>query len=141
MNSWPEITQLGKLALRSARSVFLIDLLQKISGSVLAVILAWFLTPEQFGILGIASLVLAFAVIFQQGGIAEAIIQRQDQDESMYMGFWIAITIGAVLYILIWWLAPFISRLFSQPNSALVIRVLSLQIIISSFGTVPIALL
>src|SRR6266545_5525096 len=116
MNSQPNVTHLGKLALRSARSVFLIDLLQKISGPLLGVFLAWFLTPEEFGILGIASLVLAFAVIFQQGGISDAIIQRQDKDDSMYMGFWMSITIGVVLYILVWFFAPAISLVFSQPR-------------------------
>jgi PST family polysaccharide transporter len=141
MNSEFAITQLGKLALRSAGLVFFIDLLQKISGPLLAIIFAWFLTPEEFGILGIANLVLAFAFVFQQGSVSDAIIQYREKDDFVHSSFWASIVLGAVLYIVVWFFAPVVSRVFYEPNSAIVIRVLSLQLVISSFGMVPVALL
>lgn len=140
MHSGLTDSPLGRLAIRSARLVFVGDLLQKISGPLLAVILTQFLTPAEFGILGVANLVLAFALIFQQG-VTDAIIQRRDEDDHVHAGFWISIAIGLILYLLSWILAPVLDRIFNQPGSILVIRILCIQLVLSSLGIVPLALL
>ncbi|NPV84418.1 MAG: lipopolysaccharide biosynthesis protein [Anaerolineae bacterium] len=141
-HSQVEIAELRDKAIRSARWVFLTDLFQKISGPLLPVLLARVLLPDDVGVLGIVMLVLALVTIFQQAGLGEAVIQRSShQDGTPHIAFWLSLVVAIGLYALLWFIAPWIGLAFSEPRTVAALRVMGVQLLFSSVGTLPLSLL
>jgi len=90
-------------------------------------ILARFLDPGDFGLMAIMMVVIGFSQAFQDMGISNAIIQRQEishiQLSSLY---WLNIAAGAVLTLTVIAIAPLVAIFYDEP------RITSLMIILSS---------
>lgn len=81
-------------------------------------ILARILTPAQFGIFGIASLVLGFLEIITETGINVVLIQQKEIEEKNLNSAWIVSIIrGIVLFMLIFILAPLIAMFFNNDGA------------------------
>lgn len=101
---------------------------------VLEVILARLLVPEDYGILGMIMVVVAFATVFIDGGFSNALIHYQDRKEADYAAvFYLSILIGVVCYVVLFLSAPAISNFYGKDLS-LMIRVIGLSILFNSFG-------
>lgn len=90
-------------------------------------ILARFLEPGDFGLMAIMMVVIGFSQAFQDMGISNAIIQRQDishiQLSSLY---WLNIAAGAMLSLIIIAIAPLVAMFYDEP------RITGLMILLSS---------
>lgn len=76
-------------------------------------ILARILSPLQFGIFGIASIILDVLEIFTETGINIILIQnRQNSDKYISTAWIVAILRGFIIFSVIFLLAPFISVFF-----------------------------
>ncbi|AKM83614.1 hypothetical protein A2422_01950 [Candidatus Woesebacteria bacterium RIFOXYC1_FULL_31_51] len=81
-------------------------------------ILARILSPLQFGIFGIASLVLGFLEIITETGINVVLIQEKDGLEKHISSSWIVSIIrGIFLSLIIFLLTPLISKFFNNPSA------------------------
>lgn len=81
-------------------------------------ILARILSPLQFGIFGIASLVLGFLEIITETGINVVLIQEKNGLEKHINSSWIvSIVRGIFLSLVIFLLAPIISKFFNNPSA------------------------
>jgi len=81
-------------------------------------ILARLLTPAQFGLFGIASLVLAFLEIATETGINVVLIQERADIKKFVDTAWIiSIIRGLVISLAIWLAAPYIASFFNSPDS------------------------
>ncbi len=101
---------------------------------VLEVILARLLVPEDYGILGMIMVVVAFANVFIDGGFSNALIHYQDRKEADYAAvFYLSLLIGIVCYAILYFTAPAISNFYGKDLS-LMIRVIGLSIVFNSFG-------
>ena len=109
--------------------------------SLIFTILAILLTPEDFGVVAIATMVINFAQLFWEAGLNKALVQR-DSDLSIAANvvFWTNIALGALIYCLLFLLARPLSFLFHEPRVHLVIQVQGIIIILTSFGSVFISL-
>ena len=56
---------------------FLSELASKLIQPIVFVVLARLLTPEDFGVMSAALMVMAFSQIFWEAGMGKALIQRQ----------------------------------------------------------------
>lgn len=120
---------------------FLWDLLGKISiqgvGFVVSVILTRILFPEDFGLIAIATVFMNFANLIMDFGFSRALIQRKEVTENHYSTvFFLNLTIGIVLFLIVFLLAPLIGNVYDSEVLPLLIRVLSINFIVSSFGNV-----
>lgn len=98
-------------------------------------ILARILTDTDFGLLAIATMVLGFVEIFANMGLATGLIHKQEVSREQYSSvFWLNLLLSAVLYVLLWASTPFIARYYHQPLLLKVIPLLSLTLVINSFG-------
>jgi len=91
-------------------------------------ILARILTPTQFGVFGIATLILGLLEIITETGINIFLVQedREDSIEHFINTAWIvSIARGMVLGVIIWLAAPPISNFFNNPDSLGVIRLMA----------------
>ncbi len=118
------------------------NILAKVINFVISITLARLLAPSDFGIISIALAFINFFEIFREFGIAQAIIQKKENIDTMAnSAFIIYPIISFFLYIILYFITPFISEFFKDESLVNVIRVLSLTLIIWSFGTLPQTLL
>jgi O-antigen/teichoic acid export membrane protein len=119
-------------------SVFTQALLQIL---VLA-ILARLLSPEDFGLLGIAMIFVGFAAIFSQLGVGPAIIQRSEITPThIRVGFTLSILLSVVLCLLLWAFTPITARFFQNDRLTEILPVISLNFFFAGFGVVAGSLL
>jgi O-antigen/teichoic acid export membrane protein len=97
-------------------------------------VLARVLTPTQFGIFGIAALVLALLEILTETGINVILIQSKDSIEEYLDSAWVASILRGILICLgIVVSAPFITNFFNNPQALGIIMLISLAPLIKGF--------
>lgn len=110
---------------------------------VIFVVLARLLTPEDFGVMTSAAMVIAFSQIFWEAGMAKALIQRQtDVDDAANAAFWTNIVLGVLIATLLFLGARQIAHTFFHDDKVTaVLRVMTLQILLGAASSVQTALL
>ena len=107
---------------------------------IVSIILARLLTPNDFGLIAI---VLIFTSIFQtinESGFSVALIYKLDRDETDFStAFFSNIVIGTLSYLIIFSIAPIISKIYDIDIITPIMRYLGLNLIITSFGIVQTA--
>ncbi len=137
-----ETGQLKQQATKSLKWALIGDLLPKILQPVVTIVLARILIPEDFGIIGIAALVIGLVRMLESMGLNQALIQTdEDIEEAGDVVFWSNLGLSLILFIALYFAAPWIARFFDEPRSAAVIQVMGIQLIISAFDDVQEALL
>ena len=108
---------------------------------VLAV-LARFVLPEEFGIVALANIVIAFATMFSNAGLGPALIQRQHITRThVRVGFTSGVLLALALWAVIWVAAPTIAVFFREEEVTWVLRIIGASFVFLSFGLVSRALL
>ncbi|CAG9431311.1 lipopolysaccharide biosynthesis protein [Providencia alcalifaciens] len=104
---------------------------------IVMLILARLLGPNSIGLVGMLAVFIAIAQVFVDSGFSNALIRKQDRTELDYSTAYIFnIIVGLSSYSFLFFLAPYISDFYQQPNLTQLLRVLSLVIIINSFGII-----
>lgn len=104
---------------------------------VTGIILARLLFPEQFGLIGMIMVFIAVAQTFSDSGFGDALIQKREAtitDTCSIFYFNIAVGLGAAGLLCL--IAPWISAFYQQQVLTPITRVLSLIIVIESFGLI-----
>ncbi len=97
-------------------------------------ILARILLPAQFGIYGIATLVLGFLEMLTETGINIFLIQQKERiDEYVDSAWVVSIIRGFVIGVLIFILSPFIANYFNAPNAKFILCLVAIVPIIRGF--------
>lgn len=112
--------------------------LQVLIQLVYTAIMARWISPADFALMGVVLSLMGFAEIFSQVGIGPAIIQRKEVEQRHVNGaFWTAVVLGISFTLLFVLLAPWIGELYKMPNLVSITQVVSTAFIISAFGVVP----
>lgn len=115
----------------------MIEIVTRTAQPLITIILANLLVPEDFGIVGTALIVISFCRMFLDAGLGKALVQTNlPAAQAANSVFWINITIGFLVYAIIFLSAPALSAFFNSPASEPVIQILGLQVIILSFTAV-----
>ena len=123
---WSTISQVGRQAMQL----------------VTIAILARFLTPDDYGLVGMASIVIGFAMLFSDLGTASTVIQRQNISEPFLSSiFWFNAIIGCLACVTIYLSAPLIAGFYQEPRLTLLMQVLSFNFLVAGGGIVQKALL
>jgi len=105
-------------------------------------ILSRLLSPEDFGVMGVAAIFVGLAELLSELGVGPAIIQhREINSKHLRVGFTIAILLGIVMVIILWAIAPFIALFFRNENVTSVLYGVSFSFFLGGFGVVSQALL
>ena len=122
---------------------FLSELASKAISPIVFVVLARLLTPEDFGVMSSALMVISFSQIFWEAGMGKALIQRQtDTDEAANVAFWINMCLGVVIAGLLFITAEPIARIFFHDVRVIaVIQVMTIQVFLGAVSSVHTALL
>src|SRR5579875_2942605 len=97
------------------------------------VALARALTPGDFGLFRILLIVSAFATLFSEAGIPDALIQRDElRPEHESAAFWLTTALGAFVAGGVYAGAPVIARLMAMPRLIEGARLLCLPILLAA---------
>jgi len=93
-------------------------------------VLGYFLLPEDFGLIGMVSVVLGFIELFKDLGLSNAAIQSDEiNDQQINTLFWINVALSIVLSILFIVLSPVLASLYKQPRLVNIVLALSLTFV------------
>ena len=105
-------------------------------------IMARFLTPAEYGTIGMLSIFLAVSSVFVDSGFVNALTRKQNRThEDICTVFYFNISISCIFYALLFFSAPYISDFYNMPELLFILRVLGLTLIINSFAAVQATLL
>lgn len=107
---------------------------KQISQFIIVAILARLLSPNDFGLLAMATVFINFGMIFSEMGISSALIQKQDtHDRHYYSAFWLNVVVGIALTLIFATISPLIAWFYKKPELQLILAVISINYFISSF--------
>lgn len=110
--------------------------MQQLLGLIFGICLARMLTREDYGMVGMLSIISLTASILQESGFIAALANRKkDCHEDFNAVFWCSLGIGVTLYIILFFCAPLIAAFYRQPALIALSRVAFLGFLISSAGT------
>ena len=131
------ISQIKKHSIKAVKWSMLAEIVSYSVRPLVLLILARLLSPADFGLVGIATVAIGLAQIFQEFGFGKALIQTENNiDKYANNAFWINISLGLFIYFLIFITAPYIAEFFDSEQSILVLRVLCIQIVLTGFYSV-----
>lgn len=116
---------------------------QSALGFIVFVILARLLTPEAFGLVAMAMVVIAFFRVFVDQGFEVAVVQRKTDPDPAYLdtAFWFNIGIG-VLFMAVGMLGSgLVARVYGEAQLEAIIQVLSLGFVFVALTSVQQGLL
>lgn len=102
---------------------------------LIRLVLAKLLFPEQFGVVGMAAVIIGFIQVINDIGIGATLIQRKDEDlrtEHFHTAFWTGVVWSIVLYLVVSFIVgPIMVAFYNEPILERLIPVLGLGIIAS----------
>lgn len=125
-----------KSAITSATWVSLLRSVFRTSSFIRTAFLARILTPYQFGLFGVAAIVLGLVEMFTETGINVFLIQDKHQktlESYIDTAWYVSILRGIIVAILICISAPLITNFFNSPDSLSLLLLISLVPLIRGF--------
>lgn len=108
--------------------------------TVTTLILAWFLLPEDFGLIAMITVFFAIGNSLMDSGFSQALIRKKDATLTDYStAFYSNLILGLVAYMLLYVSAPLISNFYDEQRLTMLVRVVGFVIIINSFKIVQVA--
>ena len=104
-------------------------------------VIARLLDPKDFGLVGMLAIFLAVAQSLIDSGFSQALIRKQNRTEvDNSTVFYFNIIVSAILYLILYAIAPWVAGFYNESQLCSLMRVLCLIIIINSFAVVQRAL-
>ena len=107
---------------------------------VLRLVLAKLLLPEQFGVIGMATIFTGFVQILTELGIGAALIQRKEedlQDSHYHTAFWTGVIWSTILFLIMSFIVgPLAAKFYGEPILRTLIPVISIGILLSPMNLV-----
>jgi len=106
------------------------------------IILVGVLSPDDFGLMAMAMIVIGFLDIFKDLGTSSAIIKEENPSNDLKCSlFWVNVGFGLLIFLIIYFISPYIAALFNTARVIEVLQLLSLSFFIAGFSVQQKALL
>lgn len=106
------------------------------------IILARLLLPSEFGLVGMLGIFIAISRVFIDSGFGAALIQKKDANQIDFNSiFYFNIAVSCMVFLSLFFAAPFIANFYKQPVLTSLLRVFGLVIVINSFSLIQSTLL
>jgi O-antigen/teichoic acid export membrane protein len=103
-------------------------------------ILAWLLSPDDFGLLAIATTAIGFLLHVTDIGMIPALVQGDEIEEKHYNAAWtVGISRTLAITLLTILAAPFIAQLFAEPRAVPIIQVLAIRPLLEALSSIKVA--
>lgn len=109
---------------------------------IISMVLARILTPQEYGVVSIATVLIAFLSMFATMGIGPAIIQRKDLNQiDLDNIFTFSLIVGAILSSVLFLLSDIIANYYNEEALSNICKILSFSLFFSAANMVPNALM
>lgn len=109
---------------------------------VVTLYVARLLSPNDYGLMGVAGLLIVFFNLFNDLGLGQAIVRNDEQSADVLASvFWFILLLTCGFYLLTLALAPFIAAFYRNPQLVLIIKILGVNFIVGGLRSVPANLL
>ena len=117
------------------------EYMEKLGGEavslVVSIVLARLLGPEAYGIIPLITVFTSILGVIVQSGFGSALIQKKDATNTDFSTvFYFQLALSSVLYLGMFFAAPFISDFYNNPEMTSMVRILSLTLIIGAVNNV-----
>ena len=127
-------SDLARKSVRSGITTIGAQVVQYILRITGTVVLARLLTPADYGLVGMVTVVVSFAAMFKDAGLSMATVQKEEISHVQISTlFWINILISTGLGLFVLVGSPLVAWFYSKPELTAVTAVLSLSFILSGF--------
>lgn len=127
-------TGIGKSFSQGLVLFYLLRIGTRVISSLRLIVLARFLSPTDFGLMGVVLLVLSLLEILSTTGFDQALIQKRTDVISYFDTVWyFSIVRGLILGAFIYILAPVAGVFFKEPLSVPLLRVMALSPVLVGF--------
>lgn len=100
---------------------------------IVQIILARLLLPEAFGLIAMIQIFMAIGQTLMDGGMTSSLIRTKNPDQRDYSTvFLINLFSSVLIYLILFFTAPFIASFFNQPLLTLIIRIYTFSFIIQA---------
>ena len=107
---------------------------------IIKLVLARLLFPEQFGLVGMATVFTSFVQVFNDLGIGAALVQRKEEnlrEAHFHTAFWTGVIWSIVIYLIIFFVvAPLAAKFYNEPVLRSIIPILSIGVLSSPINLV-----
>lgn len=144
-NKLSDISQVNDRVVTATKWSAVTEIMAKLVSPISTMILARLLTPDAFGVLVTAMMVISFAEIFTDAGFQKYIIQHAFKDDddlcaSSTVAFWSNLLLSFVIWGVIALFSPQLAHLVGNDGYGLVIAVSCACIPLSAFYSIQLAL-
>lgn len=130
-------TEIASKAIGSVKWVALSDVVARTVPSAVAIIVARWLSPTAYGLVGIAVIVTSFAQLFWDAGLSRMLVQKGKlDDDTVNTVFWINAIAGAVLCTIALTCAGYIAALLGAPEATNIVRAMCIGVLLAAVTSV-----
>ena len=116
---------------------FLIQGGNQVINFIVSIILARILLPSEFGLIGMIAIFIVISKQFVNGGFSSSLIRTKEVDNGDYSTvFFINIITSVLMYLLLFFTAPFVAQFYEESILTDLIRVLGLILLVNAFSIV-----
>lgn len=99
---------------------------------IVSIVLARILMPEDYGTVALVTVFTTIMQVFVDSGLSTALIQKRDADDLDFSSvFYFNFVVCIILYLIMFFAAPFIASFYEMYEFISIVRVISLNIVIS----------
>lgn len=105
--------------------------------TIVSIVLARILMPEDYGIVAIVTVIISLCNAFVVGGFGNALIQKTDASATDFSSmFYVSMLASVLLYFALFWVAKPIAEYYQQDILCPIIRVMGLRIPIAGMNSI-----
>ncbi len=109
----------------------------QIMSLVVSIVLARLIAPEVYGSIALVTVLITILQVFVDSGLGVALVQKKEADNTDFSTvFYFNIVMCLMLYLIVFFTAPYIAVFYNDESLKNVIRVLSLSLVISGVKNV-----
>lgn len=117
--------------------VFGLRITNRLFGLVRTIILARLLSPNDFGLFGIAFLAISTLECFTQTGFSAALVQKKEDIKEYLNTAWsVQIIRGLILAAILYLISPYVAVFFKETRVVPILQILALSVAIGGFRNI-----
>ena len=104
---------------------------------VVSIVLARMIAPEQYGIIALTTIFINILNVFVTSGLGTSLVQKKTSDTKDFSTmFYASITLAFILYIILFFTAPIIAKIYDSEILIPLLRVMGLRIPIAAVNSI-----
>ena len=136
----PNPASIGDQTARGLVWLTMNTVLQKCVSIGVQLVLAWWLAPDDFGLIGLAYTVAAFGVLLQLTGMRDVLVHRSTSLRRWSNpAFWISASSGTFAALAMLAIAPFAAAAYDSPRLTGLIVPVAMTTVVTALSMVPLA--